>query len=120
MVDATYIFFSRPGEPVSEIFRRAKRIYEKYQAPHEWMLDYQGFATGFSPCEFPLRPDDATLKIEPDTAIRWSPSVGPTRSEDTIVVDARGYEVVTEAQRWPKVEVVVKGFGIKRPGILER
>lgn len=120
MIDATYIFFSRPGEPISEIYRRAKRIYEKYQAPHEWMLDYQGFFTGYSACELALRPDDSARKIEPDTAIRWSPSVGPTRSEDTIVVDSRGYEVVTEAQRWPKVEVVVKGFTIPRPGILER
>src|SRR5262249_30298288 len=30
MVDAACIFFSRPGQPVSEVFRRAKRIYEKY------------------------------------------------------------------------------------------
>ena len=33
MVDATCIFFSRPGETVAEVFRRAKRIYEKFNAP---------------------------------------------------------------------------------------
>ena len=42
MVEATCIFFSRPGEVVSEVFRRAKRIYEKFGHPHEWTLDYQG------------------------------------------------------------------------------
>jgi hypothetical protein len=37
-----------------------------------------------------------------------------------MVTDARGFEIVTEAQRWPKLEVMVKGFVIPRPGILER
>ena len=51
MVDATCIFFSRPGEAVSEVFRRAKRIYEKFDHPHEWTLDYQGSIVGYSPRE---------------------------------------------------------------------
>ncbi len=120
MVDATYIYFSRPEEPVSEVFRRARRILEKHGRPHEWTLDYQGFVTGYSPREFPLRPDGA-WKLHPDMAVHWSPSVGPARSGDTIVVDARGgFEVVTEAQNWPKIEILVKGFKLPRPGILER
>ena len=32
----------------------------------------------------------------------------------------RGFEVVTQAQDWPQVEVAVKGFLINRPGILIR
>ncbi|CAN5909159.1 M24 family metallopeptidase [soil metagenome] len=119
MVDATCIYFSRPGETVGKVFQRARRIYEKFRFPHEWTLDYQGYITGHSPRELPLRPD-STLKIRPDMALRWNPSVKSARSEDTIVVDARGYEVVTEAQRWPKIEVQVKGFSLPMPGILER
>jgi len=119
MVDATCIYFSRPGEPISEIFRRARRIYEKYDHPHEWTLDYQGTLIGYSPREGPLRPD-CPARLEAGSALCWSPSVGAARSEDTIVIDARGFEVVTEAQDWPKVEVTVKGFHLCRPGILER
>lgn len=120
MVDATYIYFSRPDEPVAEVFRRARRILEKNNRPHEWALDYQGFVTGYAPREFPLRPDGA-WKLHPDMAVCWGPSVGPARSGDTIVVDARGgFEVVTEAQSWPKIEILVKGFPLPRPGILER
>jgi Xaa-Pro aminopeptidase len=120
MVDATYIYFSRPDEPVTEVFRRARRILEKNNRPHEWSLDYQGFITGYSPREYPLRPDSA-WKLHPDMALCWSPSVGPSRSGDTIVLDARGgYEVVTEAQHWPKIEILVKGYNLPRPGILER
>ena len=81
MVDATCIYFSRPGEPVAEVLRKARRNYEKMDHPHEWTLDYQGAM---------------------------------------IVIDSRGFEVVTEAQNWPKVAVSVKGFSIDRPGILQR
>ena len=119
MVDATCIFFSRPGEPIPEVFRRAKRIYEKFDHPHEWTLDYQGNIVGYSPREVVLRPD-TPLVLESDTALAWSPSVGAARTEDTVVVDGRGYEVVTAPQDWPLVDVAVKGFVIPRPGVLER
>jgi Xaa-Pro aminopeptidase len=119
MVDATCIFFSRPGDTIADVFRRSKRIYEKFNAPHEWTLDYQGSLIGYSPRESLLTPD-STLLLQPDMAICWNPSVGAARSEDTVVVDSRGYEVVTAAQNWPQLEVCVKGFKMTRPGILER
>jgi Xaa-Pro aminopeptidase len=119
MVDASCIFFSRPGETVAEVFRRAKRIYEKFNAPHEWTLDYQGIMIGYSPRDALLIPDSSFV-LEPGMPICWSPSVGSARSEDTVVVDSRGYEVVTAAQNWPQLEVAVKGYKMLRPGILER
>lgn len=119
MVDATCIFFSRPGETIADVFRRARRIYEKFDHADEWILDYQGSLIGYSPCEALLRPE-SSLVLAPNTALCWSPSVRSARSEDTVVIDERGYEVVTEAQSWPKVEVIVKGFPMQRPGILER
>jgi Xaa-Pro aminopeptidase len=119
MVDATCIFFSRPGEAISEVFRRAKRIYEKFGYPHEWTLDYQGSVVGYSSREMLLRPD-SDFVIESDMGLCWSPSVGAARTQDTVVVDSRGYEVVTAMRNWPAIEVAVKGFVIPRPGILER
>jgi Xaa-Pro aminopeptidase len=119
MVDATLIFFSRPEEPVSEVFRRARRIYEKFDHPHEWTLDYQGNLIGYSPKEVLLRPD-STMVLEPNFALAWSPSVGAARTEDTVVIDNRGYEVVTAPQDWPQIDVAVKGFVIPRPGVLVR
>lgn len=119
MVDATCIFFSRPGQTVADVFRRARRIYEKFDHVDEWALAYQGFQIGYAPREVLLLPD-SRQPIVSNMALNWCPSVGPTRSEDTIVVDDRGFEVVTEAQVWPKLEVMVKGFPISRPGILVR
>jgi Xaa-Pro dipeptidase len=119
MVDATCIFFSRPGDTISGVFRRARRIYEKFQHPDEWTLDYQGFLIGYAPREVVLHPD-SSFALSPDVALFWCPSVGSARSGDTVVIDSRGFEVITEAQNWPKIEVMVKGYPIPRPGILER
>ncbi len=119
MVDATCIFFSRPGTPVAEVYRRLRRIYEKFDHADEWTLDYQGALIGYAPRERVLHPDSTDVLTE-NMAVNWSPSVSSARSGDTVVIDARGFEVVTEAQAWPKLEVVVKGFTIPRPGILER
>lgn len=119
MIDATCIYFSRPGETIGGVFRRARRIFEKFEHADEWTLDYMGSIIAYAPREFPFLPESRHV-LATDTALRWGPSVGATRSEDTVVIDSRGYEVVTEAQVWPKMEVVVKGFPIPRPGILER
>lgn len=119
MVDATCIYFSRPGEAVSEVIRRARRIYEKFDHPHEWTLDYAGFLVGYSPREAMLMPE-SPLVLGPDSAVCWCPSVGGARSADTIVIDHRGYECVTAAQSWPTLDISVKGFVIRQPGILVR
>lgn len=119
MIDATCIYFSRDGETVSEVARRSKRIFEKYGRGHEWTLDYLGFVTGYTPRESLLLPD-SSLVLTHGMPLCWSPSIGAARSGDTLVVDRRGYEVVTNAQNWPQIDVAVKGFVIPRPGILER
>lgn len=119
MIDATCIFFSRPGESAGGVFRRARRIYEKFNYPDEWTLAYQGGVIGYKPREFLFVPESPRI-LTHGQPVCWSPGVNAARSEDTVVVDNRGYEVVTEAQRWPKLEVMVKGYPILRPAVLER
>jgi Xaa-Pro aminopeptidase len=119
MIDATCLYFSRPGETIGGVVRRARRIFEKFDRPDEWTLDYQGALIAFAPREMPFLPESPHV-LSQNCALRWGPSVDATRSEDTVVIDSRGYEVVTEAQVWPKLEVVVKGFTIPRAGILVR
>ena len=63
---------------------------------------------------------DSNLIIQSDMAICWSPQRGLRTSEDTAVIDSRGYEVVTAAQDWPQLDVRVKGYTMTRPGILVR
>lgn len=119
MVDATAIFFSRPGTAVNEIYPKFRRIYEKFGHGPEWTKDYQGVILGYLPREMMLMPE-SPWQLPSGLPISWSSSVGSARSQDTVVIDERGYEVVTAAQNWPKVEVLVKGVSFTRPGILQR
>ena len=110
MVDATCIFFSRPGETVAERLPPRPADLREVRPPRtSGRSTTRGSLIGYSPREALLLPDSPTA-LAPSMALCWSPSVGPARSEDTVVVDARGFEVVTEAQDWPKLEVVVKGL----------
>lgn len=119
MVDATGLYFSRPGELVSGVYKRTQRIFEKYGHADEWRLDYQGFLVGYAGREEIFRPN-SNLVLLHGMPVCWSPTVGSARSQDTVVVDERGFEVVTEAQRWPMLEVQVKESTVNRPNILVR
>jgi hypothetical protein len=74
---------------------------------------------GYSPREVILRPESAFV-LEGNMALSWSPSVSAARTEDTFLIDSRGYELVTRMQNWPIIEVAVKGYVIPRPAILQR
>ena len=71
------------------------------------------------PARRPCVPE-SPFPLRSGMALSWSPSVGPARSQCTVVIDERGFEVVTAPQAWPRLDVAVKGFTIIRPGILER
>jgi Xaa-Pro aminopeptidase len=117
MIDATCIFFSQPNELSAEVLRRAKRIYEKCGVAHEWVLAPQGGVTGFSPCELLIVPS-SQFRFRAGMAVAWSPSVGPARCGDTILLHENGFEILTPTQQWPSVIVSVKGYEVERPGVL--
>ena len=119
MVIATCMYFSTPGEPISEIFRRSRRIFEKFDHPDEWGLDYQGALVGYSPREVELLPENPE-KLQVGQALRWSPSVVAARSEDTILLNDQRIEILTKTKDWPMLDVSVKGNPVRRPTILER
>ncbi len=80
-----------------------------------WTLDYLGFVTGYTPASrscFPIVRSYSRMGCP----CCWSPSIDAARSGDTLVVDRRGYEVVTNAQNWPQIDVAVKGLRHPAPG----
>jgi len=117
MVDATFVFFSRPGEQAAEVLRRGKRIYEKTGFADEWNLHHQGGTTGYAPREERITPE-STRQLREHMALAWNPSITGTKSEDTILIDDAGFHVVTNTLRWPSIVVSVKGYDIPRPDIL--
>ena len=60
------------------------------------------------------------FRVAPRMAVYWHPSVGSAVSGDSILVGDGEFEVLTPAEGWPKVKVVVKGTTIYRPEILVR
>jgi Xaa-Pro dipeptidase len=117
MIDATCIFFSQPGEVAAEVLRRARRIYEKSGVAHEWVLAPQGGVTAFSPCELLVVPT-SQFRFRAGMAVVWTPSVGPARCGDTVLLHENGFEILTPTQQWPSVVISVKGYEVERPGVL--
>jgi hypothetical protein len=57
--------------------------------------------------------------VKPGQAFAWNPSITGTKSEDTILIDEKGCEVITAMADWPQIPVQVEGRLIERPTILE-
>lgn len=119
LVHAAMMYFSRPGQELSEVWKRFRRIYEKFGFPDEWQNAPQGELLGYAPCEMPVVPA-SDWPLTDGTAIYWHPSIGPTMVGDSILVREEGYELLTPNEDWPRVTVEVKGQPIARPDILRR
>lgn len=119
MVDATSIYYSRPGESFQTIFEQVKRVFKKYNRPNEWTICDQGGVMGTHPTELVATPDSA-FHLASNMAVSWCPTVGSARSQDTVLIDDQGFEIVTRVHRWPNNKVKVQGCNVTRPGLLIR
>lgn len=117
-VDGTFIAATRPGARISHIFKKAVEAYREVGYPDEWKLHHQGGAAGYEPREY-VATLDSTEEVYAGQAFAWNPSITGTKSEDTIIVTEKGYEIITAVGDWPKVPVQVEGQLIERPAILE-
>jgi Xaa-Pro dipeptidase len=48
----------------------------------------------------------------------WNPSITGTKSEDSILINEEGFEVLTSIPGWPMQEVEINGQTVERPAIL--
>jgi antitoxin VapB len=117
-VDAAFIAGTRPGARIAEIFRKGVEAYAKVGYPHEWKLHHQGGVAGYEPREHVATPASSRV-VEARQAFAWNPSITGTKSEDTILIDEKGFEVITATEGWPRISVQVEGEIIERPAILE-
>jgi antitoxin VapB len=117
-VDATLIAATQPGARVAQIFRRAIEAYVEMGYSDEWKLHHQGGAAGYEPREY-VATLDSTEEVYMGQAFAWNPSITGTKSEDTIIVSEKGYEIITAVGGWPQIPVQVDGQLIERPAILE-
>jgi len=117
-VDATFIAATRPGRSLGQIFRRATTAYAEAGFPEEWHLHHQGGPAGYEPREYVATPGSTDV-VSVGQVYAWNPSITGTKSEDTILVDDEGNEVLTSIDGWPTLTVTVDGQEHTRPAILE-
>jgi Xaa-Pro aminopeptidase len=114
-VDAAVLDASRPGARLGELLDVLDGAYTERGFAEEWRLHHQGGLTGYSGREaFATPGDDTTLPRS--CAVAWNPSItGGAKSEDTVLVDESGLEVVTATPGLPVFEI----DGLERPAIVE-
>jgi antitoxin VapB len=117
-VDATFIQETRPGVTMSDVFKKAVKAYEEAGYPDEWKLHHQGGLCGFETREVVATPETPDV-VAAGQVYAWNPSITGTKSEDTILVNKEGFDILTETSDWPTIPVFLNGKTIKRPHILE-
>ncbi|MBU4227530.1 M24 family metallopeptidase [bacterium] len=117
-VDASFILNTKIGVKVADIFQNAISAYKEVDYPDEWKLHHQGGATGYETRDYITTPDSPQI-VQPNQAFAWNPSIKGAKSEDTILVTEKGYEIITDDPDWPKIEINYKGKKIARPAILQ-
>jgi Xaa-Pro aminopeptidase len=119
-VDAAFIAATRPGRTLGEIFERARAVYAETGFAEEWRLHHQGGPVGYEPRESIATPSSTDL-VSVGQAYAWNPSITGAKSEDTILVEEGGNQILTTIPDWPTLSVSVEGQPepILRPAILE-
>jgi Xaa-Pro dipeptidase len=117
LIHATGMYFSRAGQQLKDIWRKVRRIYDKFGMPTEWQLADQAEIIGYRAMEHQLTPD-SDYELEAPTAMYWHPGVSASVTGDTILVLPGGCEIVTRSAVWPQLRVQVKGHDVPCCGLL--
>jgi Xaa-Pro aminopeptidase len=116
-VDAAMLLVSRPGASLGDVLARAQAQYTSEGFPSEWELHHQGGLTGYAGRERFAVPGEAHV-LAPAQVVAWNPSITSVKSEDTVLVTARGPEVLTTTGHWPHELVRVSEGAVERPALL--
>jgi Xaa-Pro aminopeptidase len=119
MLQATGTFFSQAGLPLSTVWQKVHRIYEKQGVGEEWQACDQAEVVGYSACEVQLVPTSAFVLL-PRMPVFWHPTVGPSQVGDTLLVGESEFELLTQPTDWPALNVTVKGRPVRLADILVR
>ena len=117
-IDAAMIAATRPGRTLGQIFSLTQAKYAQTGFENEWQLHHQGGPAAYLPREFVATPGDDFV-VEAGQVYAWNPSITGSKSEDTILVGAKGNEIMSEIPGWPVIEVEVGGEVFLRPATLE-
>jgi antitoxin VapB len=113
-VDAAMLAASTPGTELRAVIDVAARVYAEHGFPDEWRRHHQGGLTGYRGREVLGTPSETTA-IPESAAVAWNPSIaGGGKSEDTALVSAAGFQVITCTPELGEIDV----YGVVRPAIV--
>ena len=118
-VDAVAIANSVPGKKLSEVFRDIKNAYSEVGKPDEWQLHHQGGLAGYNSREMKAS-EDSDYLLRAGNALAWNPTITGTKSEDTVVIGEKNFEILSypENSQWPALVFEINGKKVRRPDIL--
>jgi Xaa-Pro aminopeptidase len=116
-VDATLIAATRPGSTLGQIFSIAQEAYADAGYADEWQLHHQGGPAGYEPREYIATPGSNDTVVT-GQVYAWNPSITGYKSEDSVLINAGGFEILSTIPAWPTIKVEMVGQIIERPGIL--
>ena len=118
-INALYEISTVPGKALAEIFEECKIWYADAGYEGEWRIHHQGGATGYQSREVAIYPGIEGT-VQENQAFAWNPTITGAKIEDTIIVDANGFEVLTKSADWPMISVMIDGRTYLQPDILVR
>jgi Xaa-Pro dipeptidase len=118
-IDANFIYNTRPGKRVKDIFKNAIDSYKEAGYEDAWESHFQGGLTSYNTREHKASLYSKEI-VKENQAYAWNPSISGTKSEDTFLVMNEGNEMITETGNFPYSEIKRGNMIIKRPDILIR
>ncbi len=118
-IDAAAMLATRPGRSHAEVFADIQAAYAAQDEADQWRFHHQGGPAGYNAREFIVTPGEESHVLA-GSAYAWNPSIVGCKSEDTILVQDAGFEILSDAgPDWPMITVHVSGQSVQRPAILE-
>jgi Xaa-Pro dipeptidase len=118
-IDCTLMAHTRPGVPAREVLQKGIDAYREKEYPEEWKLHHQGGSIGYTGRDYRVNFKTPDL-IQGNQAFTWNPSITGTKSEDTILANSKGPEMITRPIRYPTLSLEVENISFIRPAILEK
>eukprot|EP00913_Durusdinium_trenchii_P008960 g8426.t1 len=85
LMQATGMYFSQGDWELFEVWKRVKRIYEKFGFADEWQNARQAEIIGYEVTEIPVVPK-SEFRLAPQMMVYWHPTVGAAAGGDSILV----------------------------------
>lgn len=118
-IDAFAISETLSGVRVNTIFNKMLEMYKEVGFSSEWKMHPVGGLIGYKPREYNAA-EESDYLLEVNQAFSWNPTIAGTKSEDTIVINEKGNEIITGTDSYPFIDVKIGDKIIKRPDILVR